>query len=65
MTGNKVAQRVALQELKKLEHAWRKQMEAVLKLGLSSPDTVASIQEMTVVEGALCRLMIELEGKLK
>lgn len=65
MTGNKVAQRVALHELKHLEQAWRKQMEGVLKMGLSSPDTVDTIQEMTGVEGALCRLMIELEGKLK
>lgn len=65
MTGNKVAKRVTLHELKHLEQAWRKQMEKVLKMGLSSPDTVATIQEMTITEGALCRLMIELEGELK
>ena len=65
MTGNKVAQKVALHDLKRLEQTWRKQMESVLKLKLPAADTVATIQEMTVVEGALCRLMIELEGKLK
>jgi hypothetical protein len=56
---------VALSELKKLEQAWRKQMEGVLKMGLSSPDAVASIQEMTVVQGTLCRVIIELEKETK
>lgn len=65
MTGNQVAKLVALSELKKLEQAWRKQMEGVLKMGLSSPDAVASIQEMTVVQGTLCRVIIELEKETK
>jgi hypothetical protein len=65
MTGNQVAKLVTLSELKKLEQAWRKQMEGVLKMGLSSPDAVASIQEMTVVQGTLCRVIIELEKETK
>jgi hypothetical protein len=65
MTGNQVAKLVALSELKRLEQAWRKQMEGVLKMGLSSPDAVASIQEMTVVQGTLCRVIIELEKETK
>lgn len=65
MTGNKTAQLVMLSELKKLEQTWRKQMEGVLKMGLSSADAVESIQEMTVVQGTLCRAMVELERGTK
>ena len=61
MTETKTAQLVTLSELKKLEQTWRKQMEGVLKMGLSSADAVESIQEMTVVQGTLCRAMVELE----
>ena len=65
MTGNQVAKLVALSELKKLEQTWRKQMEVVLKFPLGATDTVASIQEMTVVQGTLCRAIIELEKETK
>lgn len=65
MTGNKTGKLVALSELKRLEQAWRKQMELVLKMGLSSADAVASIQEMTVVQGKLCIAINELERDTK
>lgn len=63
MTGNNTAQFVTMHELMHLEAAWRKRIESVLKMQLPAADAVATIQEMTVVQGKLLMLIDGLKGK--
>jgi hypothetical protein len=65
MNNNKSAMQITLQELKHLEQKWREQMRNMVKAKLDAETTVDTIQQMTVVQGQLCKLMIELEGQLK
>ena len=65
MTENRTAHATTMHELMHLEAAWRKQMENVIKMSLPAADTVATIQEMTVVQGRLCMLINELKSKTK
>ena len=65
MNNNKNAMQITLQELKHLEQKWREQMRNMVKAKLDAETTVDTIQQMTVVQGQLCKLMLELEGQLK
>lgn len=65
MNANKNAMRITLHELKHLEQKWREQMRNMVKAKLDAETTVDTIQQMTVVQGQLCKLMLELEGQLK
>jgi len=63
--NNKAAMQVTLYELKLLEQRWREQMRSMLKAKLDAETTVDTIQHMTMVQGQLCKLMLEIEGQLK
>ena len=65
MNNNKAAVRLTLHELKRLEQTWGLQMRSMVKAKLDAEPTVDTIQHMTMVQGQLCKLMIELEGQLK
>lgn len=65
MNTNKAATQVTLHELKHLEQKWRLQMRSMVKAKLDAETTVDTLQQMTVVQGQLCKLMLELEGQLK
>ena len=65
MNANKAAMQVTLHELKHLEQKWRLQMRSMVKAKLDAETTVDTIQHMTIVQGQLCKLMLELEGQLK
>jgi hypothetical protein len=65
MNTNKNAMRVTLHELKHLEQQWKAQIRGVLKAKLDAETTVDTIQHMTMVQGQLCKLMLEIEGQLK
>lgn len=62
MLGNKEAKRITLHQLKQLEEQWRKQMVGLTKSKHASGEMLVDIiQEMTVVQGELCKLMLKLE----
>lgn len=65
MNNNKAAMQLTLHELKRLEQTWREQMRKMVKAKLDAENTIDTIQQMTVVQGQLCKLMLEFEGQLK
>jgi hypothetical protein len=55
-----------LHELKHLEQTWQKQMLGVVKIkGMSAPEIVGAVQEMTIVQGGLAAMCITLENEIK